>query len=213
MGQVRFGFEIMAVPGRAMYSNRPILGTNLPVSGGGQVCPPVLFGKAKDLQCFLHENFKTLSSNTGTIGIEITPIPYFKIPMLAELALQLIPVTTVGVLVVKVGKLAMEATNVLTSATGTYKMRFIANYNRSLYSTTDLVIQGESGSQALVLGTDYLQIALKQWFDKQNNKSHGIKTMFRSSSHPYFMKSDGTLESYGKACMVPNKLEVPEDFG
>jgi hypothetical protein len=211
MGHVRFGFEVMAVPGRAMYREQTILGTNLPVSSGGQACCPVMIGKAKDLQIFLHERFTSLSSNTGTIGIEITPIPLFKIPMLAELALQLIPVTTLGVLVVKVGKFAMEMTNMLTSSSGTYKMRFIANYNRSLYSTTDIVIQGEKGYQDLVLGTDYLQIALKKWFDKQNNKSHSIKTMFRGSSHPYFMKADGTLGSYGEECSVPNNMEVTEE--
>lgn len=208
MGQVRFGFEIMAVPGRVMYRNQKILGTNLPVSSGGQASCPVVIGKAKDLQIFFHENFTSLSSNTGTIGIEITPIPFIKIPKLAEHALQLIPVAKLGVLVVKVGKYAIELTNILTEATGTFKMRFIANYNRSLYSTTDLVIQGYNGYQDLVLGTDYLQIALKQWFDKQNNVSHNIKTKFRGSSHPYFMKSDGTLGKYGEVYSVPNNLEV-----
>ena len=199
---VKFGFEIASVPGRRMYNIRPVLGTNLAVSEGSQVHPPYAVGKAKLLQAFFLEKFETMSSNTGTIGVEIRPIPYFKKNMFAEMALQLIPITAIGVIVVKAGSVAMDAANVLTEATGRYSMKFIANYNSSLYSTTDLVIESGS-SRRLTVSMKVFSDALKEWFDKQNNKSHSLKTMFRGSSHPYFMNEDGSLAKYGSRARVP----------
>lgn len=62
---------------------------------------------------------------------------------------------------------------------------------QSAFSTIDMMIEASS-----ISGIAFAE-ALKLWVKKQSNKSHQIKSLFRYSSHPYYVEQGGTLAGHG----------------
>ena len=153
----------------------------------------IISGSSKNLYEFFALR-RWIVSESGQISVKIRSIPLLKGPSLGQQ--YLLSVTTLGqssliLTAVKQSAKLAAAASMLSGSVYELRLSASATTKQSAFSTIDLMIEASS-----ISGVAFAE-ALKHWVKKQSNKSHQIKSLFRYSSHPYYVEQGGTLAGYG----------------
>ncbi len=81
-----------------------------------------------------------------------------------------------------------------------------AKTERVRFSTIDIMV-----SAPAITGPAFA-LALQEWFAKQRNVSHLVKSALRSDRYPYYVTEGGGLGTYGRQHVHKTRIEMGEDY-